>query len=262
MKRVRRIRRELRRRLRPRARDSALVAIESRIFTCPKLGEAENTNADSAYVSSERGSVAIADGVSRSFQPRQWSQLLVRAVTEVDEGSLTELATKCSEATSHDSRDLSWPEKALRDRFGSQATLLSVKFHRLNRNEVLATATAIGDCLLARISKKGAREYVQLWPFADTESFPAVPGNICSVSPHIRGQVVTAQLSLELEDRLLLMTDALGRYFVRQVSENRSVIESFPFLHQAMTFQEWSLVAVESGVVEDDDLTLVEIRVE
>lgn len=234
-----------------------------RIFSCAKLGENPPTNADFA-VSSENGlRVTIADGVSRSFRPRDWARYVSNRINSVPISQMIEQIACLPKEFSMDSIEgMSWPEQAVRDRYGSQTTVMSLEF-KLNRKRqnIEIEAVGIGDCLMVIIGNKTADTPVVSWPFRSVQDFPQIPTSVCTLSPHIRGQVHGPfSFTTQNDDVVLVMTDALGRYFLGGVAKGLKVEQLFPFLFSTGDFEDWALSAMRAGQVDEDDLTIMEVK--
>jgi len=262
LRRTSRRRREYRRRLSFRRKRETKAIFDCRIFTRARLGEDKGTNADFALFSHLTRRVALADGVSRSFHPAAWAEFLVRTLTESDLPlSPSSISTAAEQFAPVNEADLSWPEVALLRRFGSQSTLMVVEFIPETSKEINLRTFAIGDCLLVRANASSRIEEAFLWPYTASADFPAVPGSICTSPPHLRGDTHESVLITASQgDSLFLMTDALGRYFARSREAGLTLKQIFPFLERTNGFDSWSEVAMATGLVDEDDLTLVEIR--
>jgi hypothetical protein len=260
-RRIRR-RREFRSRWRLLPNPSATQPVSTRIFSRSKLGEDESTNADYADVSSDLRRLTVADGISRSFRPRDWARHLVAQANQMEPtqiiGSLDSIVSSFDPGNLD---DVSWPEAALRDRFGSQATFISAALTPRDDGSIDVTVVAVGDCVLAVVEGENSLRRVITWPFATSPEFPSVPGNVCTALPYLRGDLFGPRhFVLRSGLRLLVMSDAMGRAMLAGIEAQRAIDEIFPFLFTETDFHEWSTDAMRNGKVEEDDLTIVEVR--
>jgi len=261
MRRVTRRRREQRFRWKLRSGNRRKSRLHSQVFSCSKLGEVESTNADYAEASVDFRRITIADGISRSFRPREWARHLVRKVNEIEQQQVFEsLNHIVHEFDLGNPAELSWPEKAVLERYGSQATLLTVSVSPLSNGEWSVNAISVGDCLLVVVPEDSSRYPLLTWPFSYVDEFPSVPGSICSLSPHLRGDISGPwTATVRAGDRLLIMSDALARYFVSEVRQKRDIDQIFPFLSSPDLFKKWATHSMSTGLVEEDDLTVAEV---
>ncbi len=262
MKRAIRRRREFRFRLRSLPKPTVTWAFSTRVFTRSKLGEQETTNADYAAVSTDSRRLTVADGVSRSFRPRHWARHLVVSANELEPTQIIEsLESIALNFDPGDLANMSWPEAAIRERFGSRSTFISISLAPRDDGSVDATAVAVGDCVLAIIDELDDLRHVVTWPFATSQEFPSAPGNVCTAHPFLRGELLGPRhFVLRRGLRMLVMTDAMGRAMVGGIEAERRIDEIFPFLFTGTDFHEWSTAAMMNGKVEEDDLTIVEVR--
>jgi hypothetical protein len=262
IRRASRRRREIRQRWNFRRRKPSILTVDCRIFTWAKLGEDEATNADRADFCQSRRRYMVADGVSRSFRPQVLAEYLVSSFVRSDLPlAHSSLETIMQLFTPWSGDGLSWPEAALLERFGSQSTFLAVDISQLNSTDFLISAIAVGDSVLALVNANDPIGLASVWPFQNVADFPSIPGTIGTSTPYIKGSAHgPADFTARQGDSLLLMTDAIGRYFARSCETGVSLSRTFPFLENDTGFADWANAAMTQGLVEEDDLTIMEIR--
>jgi hypothetical protein len=223
-----------------------------RCFTRSKLGE--ETNADAFDFDLEKGRFAIADGVSRSFRPHLWSNHICRSLVK-DRKELTRHTCRViAQSFGRDEQPLPWNLAELRDR-GSHATVLVLDLMR-RRSRMIAEVSSIGDCIFAITSQDG-RKISRTWPFNDVGDMPFATSAISSVNPFLMGsKIMSVRLELKPGTRTLIMTDAMARHLI---SSHSSLDHIFPFLFGAIQFDDWADSMRQDGLIENDDLTMLEI---
>ncbi len=223
-----------------------------RCFTRSKLGE--ETNADAFDFNLKKGRFTIADGVSRSFRPHLWSRHICRFLTEDNHELNRHTCRTLARSFSHDERPLPWNLEELRDR-GSHATVLVLDLVR-RRSRMIAEVASVGDCAFAITSQDG-KTISRTWPFKNIGEMPYATAAVSSVSPFLMGSKIRSiRLELKPGVRVLLMTDAMARHLI---ASELCLDRIFPFLFDAMQFEDWVDKMRQDDLIEDDDLTLLEI---
>lgn len=246
-------------------------------LTLPKLGESAVSNADRIAVSVEAGTFVIADGASRSYLPGNWaarvadSSVMLGRLPSFDEVTLLAEQFLGDIPVGDD-----WMEEGLRAR-GSHTTVLVVRHVCTSGDGVTHDfySESVGDCLLVSVGPDG---WSRTWPATSQEQFVSMPGAICTVPPFVTADPAMTTVSVKDGGFLVLMTDALGRFFVRfkeEYGNSRDFIDAFPFLYSdafesmgerspreegLVSFAEWADDARKSGRLEDDDLTMLIIQ--
>lgn len=228
--------------------------------SCPKDPLSSDVNEDRWAFDKVRGTLALCDGASESFNSSVWAQILADkfifdpAVTsEWVANALTDYASY------HDITAMSWSRQASYER-GSFSTLLGVQHISSNKTvEVLA----VGDCLA--VLADGAR-LVSSWPYSDPERFKDRPTLFSTLSeqnafvsePTFRLNHGNHFEFGELESpRLICVTDALGEWILRQA---QSGCDALGRLLALTTEEELIALVVEerhAGRMRIDDSTLL-----
>lgn len=237
-----------------------------RQFTASKLGESTGSNEDSFKISLAPLTIALSDGSSRSFKPKIWSSALVSSLSNSQSFLKISDVKKISQKVGKLENDvLPWNLEEIRMR-GSQAT-----FMRLNlvaqADSFKINCLSIGDSLLVLQSTSNSNSSnptTRSWPFETLQDFPNAPSVVSSIEPFL---VQNSQRKQSFEvnryDFIYLMTDALARYWVEQNIAGKNMHQIFPFLsdqnHAQSSFEVWANENRTLGLVEDDDLTIIEI---
>ncbi|PWF54857.1 hypothetical protein [Massilia glaciei] len=228
--------------------------------TCPKDPLGSDINEDRWAFDEDRGTLALCDGASESFNSSVLAQILGDkfvldpAVTLgwVD-NALTDYASQ------HDFAGMSWSRQASYER-GSFSTLLGVQHIPGNKTvEVLA----VGDSL-AVLADSG--RLVSSWPYSDPERFKDHPTLLATLPEHnafisSSGFWTTHGKYFELGElespRLICVTDALGEWMLRQTQSNYDAVGRLLAL---TTEEELVALVVEerrAGRMRIDDSTLL-----
>ena len=249
----------------PQSSHKVELNFQTRHFTISKLGEDLASNQDSFEVSSSAKAVALSDGASRSYSPRKWSKALVSVLIDSEgEIRLGDIARVIEHADWDLKEELPWNLEEIRLR-GSQATFIRVRMAAENRDSCRVNCLSIGDSLLViQKNSKSSRMKLQTWPFESVDDFPNAPAVISSIEPYVRDNAQkSSSFAVSRGDSIYLMTDALARYLCSRNSAKINIQEIFPFLGRdknvQTNFKTWAEDSRRSGLVEDDDLTLIEI---
>ena len=237
--------------------------VDVRVFFAGKFHEPGRKSEDAFFCDVEHGVIAISDGASTSYRADLWSTLIVKQLVTNPEVEFDEIDWK-SLSEQVQSRYPSNEPAFLRplQLAGSAATALRVVLQR-EEDGWRVSSESLGDSLLILV-EEGADSGTGVisWPFSSLDEFPIAPPAFASSPPYRRGgESNVATFFCDKGDRLLLMTDALGRYFCRVEGHSFGVDETFSFLKSPTMFREWSTREIGSGRLEDDDLTLVEVRI-
>ena len=242
------------------------LTVKVRQFTTSKLGESADSNEDSFKVSLTPLIIALSDGSSRSFKPKKWSSALVSNL--INSQSLLKISDikKISQKVSKlEKDDLPWNLGEIRLR-GSQATFMRLNLVVQEANFKI-NCLSIGDSLLVLQStsdSKSPNPTTRSWPFETLQDFPNAPSVVSSIAPYlVRNSQRKQSFKVGRYDFIYLMTDALARYWCAQNLTGKDIHQIFPFLsnrdHAQSSFEVWARENRTSGLVEDDDLTIIEI---
>lgn len=216
---------------------------------------------------------AVADGATESSFSRLWAQMLVRSYTYCPLTSVN--LRRRIEKRSRDwlrkiaALPLPWfAEEKVRQ--GAFSTLLGLS---LEANNAVSsghgwwTALAVGDSCMFQV--RGA-ELVTCFPIERADQFGYHPLLISSKpesNSAIWGQAgpLDQKGQWEVGDSFLLMTDALGQWFLSQVEEGKQpwlTLAEVAARSQLLSsyFGEWVSEMRASGVMRNDDVTLLMIR--
>ncbi|USI27902.1 hypothetical protein [Alteromonas macleodii] len=206
--------------------------------------------------------IAISDGASESYNSKLWASMLVEHYTLFSKVSIDDISNLISEYNAnHDYQSMSWSQQSAFER-GSFATLLGIEFFKDNNSiDILS----IGDSLLVLIDEG---ELKFSYPYSSSSEFDQRPTLLSTKFNHnnfITSEdfVDTHYSKLDLDQyqspTLMLMTDALGQWCLKQQELGNSVWENLRCIdHESLK----NLVLIERKErrMRTDDVTLVVVE--
>lgn len=229
----------------------------------PKDPARHDLNEDVWAVDERLVRVAVSDGASESFDSRTWARLLVEkymADPAITSDWVDSAVAKYK--ASVDYEQLSWSKQAAYDR-GSFATLLAVEL-ALNGTEV--EVLAIGDSVAMHVS---SGVLLASFPYTTPEEFDSRPKLLSTLTS---ANSFVAELGflnknssktwpVKPGDYLLLMTDAVAQWVLREQAETPSALLRMLEVTQAHEFEELVLKLRQEHRMCLDDSTLVRLIV-
>lgn len=200
---------------------------------------------------------AMADGASESSYARLWAQILVRSFAQGewdpqrdDRSQLDRLRRRWLRIVSR--RPLPW-YAAEKVRLGAYATFIGVELSAPHGAIVPWRAAALGDSCLFQLH---GDEIVTAFPIASRGDFPARPFALCS-RPGEEQSVLAICGEAHAGDSFLMMTDALGRWFLAQREAGGRPWRTLLRLSElgAPAFARWVRARRASGAMGNDDVT-------
>jgi hypothetical protein len=237
------------------------LAIHCRTFRTSRGGHPAEECEDAGCADVLRGRFAVADGASESYQAGLWARLLVESFVLSTDGQ-PDLSTWVPplqerwERQANRARGLALPwYLEARQRQGAYSTFLGLVIDGTTWH-----AQAVGDTCLFQV--RGGR---LLWAFPVTraEDFGSTPWLIASRgAPEVPApQAESLQGDWRPGDRLYLMTDALGHWFLSQVQSGNKPWQALDALLPLaeVDFALWVDEQRQDGRLRDDDVTLVAV---
>jgi hypothetical protein len=227
------------------------------LFACsvPKDGLTPN---EDRWAQSDDGTVcAISDGASVSFDPAAWSELLVQRFVRDPAIDRAWISTAVSEFAGRYDRDaLPWSQQAAFDR-GSYATLLGV-YPSVDATK--AYVVALGDSLAVWLD---GHEVLATFPYEEVAQFensPTLLGtnngeNLVFSDKTLEESVAPYTITEAAHPILMLMTDALGHWFVN--NRSNSAAQTLMSLENNQSFEAFVAGERLSGRLKRDDTTLI-----
>jgi hypothetical protein len=223
-----------------------------RALSLPRRGHAADEYEDAFAADPAAGRFAVADGASESSFAGLWARLLVEGFVRRAPGWLA--AARQAWATGVGGQPLPWYAEAKRDD-GAFATFLGLvvgagRWHAL----------AVGDACLFHVRQD---QLVTAFPLGRSADFGNRPRLIGSRPPADPAAEAHAEGNGDWQrnDQLLLMTDALAQWFLRQHEAGKRPWEElagFPEGDGAKAaFAEWVEERRRRDGLRNDDVTLV-----
>ena len=190
----------------------------------PKDSERPELNEDTWAHEPGLTCFALSDGASESYDSKRWARLLVEKYA-ADPHFLPSWADAAVNdyKSSVDFDALSWSQQSAFER-GSFATLLGLQLAD-NRREI--EVLAVGDSLACHI-RSGA--LLASYPYTTPEEFDTRPallstirsGNTFLQDPEFFAQHTSKTWVVEPGDVVLMVTDAIGQWLLRELSRDPS----------------------------------------
>jgi serine/threonine protein phosphatase PrpC len=236
------------------------MPLRCRAFALPKLGNSREECEDASSFDCARGRFAVADGASETAFAGEWAALLCESYVAGDREAADlqdwrdELRQRWLTAVNRDG--LPWYlEQKLQE--GAFATFLGLCFQETSGLSRSWRALAIGDSCLFHARGNELQH-----------SFPLTKAGEFGTRPHLIGSRQRAEAvaavaagTLENGDLLLLMTDALAEWFLRDHEAGGK-----PWLELARLrtdeFEHWVNGLREARKIKNDDVTLLVIDLE
>lgn len=235
-------------------------------LSLPKSDKPADRNQDAVafrHVDDSSLRVALADGVSRSHKPRHWARQVVDFAVTTEHSTLNqsetfELAVARFNEDLENSAD--WLDQELQQR-GSACTLVALSAECPSAGEWRIDIHVIGDSV-AFIFEDGRP--ARWFPSIPADSFSNVTDALCTTQPIVRGQFSSTSELVRSGSSVCLVSDALAKFAVRKLEEDKGLTadEVFPFLPDPSRekFERWVVASRLKGALEDDDSTLVLVR--
>lgn len=242
--------------------------LRGRIFALPKRGNTADEFED-AYAPLELGETialpftcAIADGATESSYSNVWAKLLAAEFVsrggDVDamESQMSNLRALWHERVS--SRPLPWyAEQKMKQ--GAFSTVLGVAIEPGdNGKNARWYAFAVGDSCLFHATTDGKlrsfpverSEQLRAWPYL-VPSHPREEESLQTIGCSSHG-------TLEIGDKLILVTDAIAGWILRSVEEGGAPVPLLNDVVRSMpAFVAWIEELRDSGRIKNDDCTLL-----
>lgn len=233
------------------------------VASVPKDPDHPELNEDSWALNEALTCVALSDGASESYDSRAWAQQLVSKYA-TNPSFLPSWVEDATKAYAHhvDFDSLSWSKQAAFER-GSYATLLGLQLAENGREvEVLALGDSLachvrGDTLLAT------------FPYTSAEEFDARPALLSTLTsknsfltePGFFGRNTARTWTIEVGDIILLTTDAVGQWLLRERAQEASSLAAILAVVSAADLTDLVLRMRTEHRMRYDDSTLIRLAV-
>lgn len=233
----------------------------------PKEAEKFSDCADRYSVDIAHCRFAISDGVSKSFFPKIWSEILVQSWVEglkdtraLISKSQEEWLQKVTELVNNP--NTKWYTKnAFNLREPGLATFIGLEFY-LKNDRWYWQADAIGDSFLFFLPQhKRSLENVGSFSFSThsaDEDFDNFPDYLSSRGDNHKGEVKKLSDARLCSGSFFLMTDALAEWFI---SDSSGAIEILNNINSQKEFENFVQSARRKGKLANDDTSFLAIKV-
>lgn len=231
------------------------------VATVAKEINAEHLNEDSYLFSLDGRVASLSDGASESFDSKSWAAILCGmscAGSGVSPESIFQAVNSYN--IQYDPSQLSW-SKALAFERGSFATLLSCEYNN-ERSEV--EVIAVGDSVVVVCE---GEEVSKCFPLTVPEQFEMRP-ELLSTRNDLNGfindplfntkHVMVSAVSSNTT--VLLMTDAIGHWCYKAISEGREEWRLLLSIDSESDFAEFVGGSRKNKTMKLDDTTLIRLR--
>ena len=228
--------------------------------TVPKDPQFPNSNEDSIKIDIKCGRIAVSDGASESFASRVWAHFLTDLFIE----SSNICPAWIDQAIERYNNifipsEMSWSQKAAFER-GSFATLVGLEYlHIENRIE----AISLGDSLIVLISDENVicthayNDFRQFQNHPELISTNLLQNNFLWQGDLRENRKRSWDISEYDRPTILLMTDALGEWFLRKVENHDIQWKALLYLSDPNYFERFVLSLRENRQIRTDDTSLV-----
>jgi hypothetical protein len=240
----------------------ASLLMRWRVWCLPKRDHSAEEYEDAFAANPEHGRFAIADGASESSFARLWAQLLVEEFVQAPPGHplpwaewLSPLRKRWAEAV--DGRSLPWYAE-MKAQQGGFATFLGLVLEADRWR-----AVSVGDCCLFQLRREEVLRAFPLTRAADFGNVPRLVGSRAGGSEPAVTQQAVAEGAWQVNDWLLLMTDALAQWFLSSLEAARESAWSLRSLLEdnanSAAFASWVEGLRDREGLRNDDVTLLAV---
>ncbi|GEP93695.1 hypothetical protein SAMN05660909_05603 [Chitinophaga terrae (ex Kim and Jung 2007)] len=199
------------------------MKIKIKGFITSKKSELYSDCADNYAVNREHNKFAISDGVSKSFFPKVWSDILVKKYVNQKDWKNEEFIIECQKEWQSkideivNQPETKWFTKSQYNRKDpALATFVGLQFIESEQKWI---AQALGDSFLFFIPKDSNKIEIQLSSKVDPIVFDNFPDYFSSISIHPQKGKVKIKERPMVEGTFYLMTDALAEWFIQDTEQ-------------------------------------------
>jgi hypothetical protein len=204
---------------------------------------------------------SVSDGVSKSFFPKVWSEILVTQFVDRTDLNETELIKVCQEKWQNkideivSLPDTRWFTKSQYNRKDpALATFVGLQFYE---KEKKWSAWARGDSFLFFVPegyKDYQKELIKLSSKPEPIVFDNFPDFVTSIGNNHKGKVETCKSQKIVNGTFFLMTDALAEWFIK---EGEYAIGKISVWESQVIFQRFITQAIEDKKLTNDDCAIL-----
>lgn len=229
-------------------------------ITC-KSAEQYIDCADNYAVNKSSHRFSVSDGVSKSFFPKVWSEILVTQFVERTDLKETELIKVCQEEWQNRIDEIvnlpntKWFTKSQYNRKDpALATFVGLQFFD---KEKKWTASALGDSFLFFVPKEFKdyqQELIKLSSKSEPIVFDNFPDYLTSIGDNHKGTLEKLRSQKLVDGTFYLMTDALAEWFI---NEGENAIGKITVWKSQADFERFITQAIEENQLTNDDCAIL-----
>jgi hypothetical protein len=236
-------------------------------ITC-KSAEQYIDCADNYAVNDNNHRFSVSDGVSKSFFPKVWSEILVSHFVERTDLKENELIKVCQEewqrkigeiVKSFESDPKKWHTRTLYNRKEpALATFVGLQFFEIEKKW---SAWARGDSFLFFVPnglKDYQKELVKLSSKGEPIVFDNFPDYFSSIGDNHKGKIEILRNQELVNGNFYLMTDALAEWFI---NEGENAIGKIAVWQSQADFERFITQAIEDKKLTNDDCAILCIEI-
>lgn len=236
-------------------------------ITC-KSAEQYIDCADNYAVNKSSHRFSVSDGVSKSFFPKVWSEILVTQFVERTDLKQNELIKVCQDewqkkidgiVKSFEPDPTKWSTRTLYNRKEpALATFVGLQFFE---NEKKWSAWARGDSFLFFVPegfKEYQKELIKLSSKPEPIVFDNFPDYLTSIGDNHKGKLEKIRSQKMIDGTFYLMTDALAEWFIK---EGENAIGKIMVWKSQSDFERFITQAIEDKKLTNDDCAILCIEV-
>lgn len=229
--------------------------------TVAKEIDAEHLNEDSYLFSLDGRVASLSDGASESFDSKSWAAILCGmscAGLGVSPESIFQAVNTYD--VQYDPSQLSWSKASAFER-GSFATLLSCEYNN-ERSEV--EIIAVGDSVVVVCEGEAVSKCFPLTAPEQFEMRPELLSTRNDLNDFISDPLFNTKhvmvSAVSSHTTVLLMTDAIGHWFYKAISEGREEWRLLLSIDSEFDFAEFVEESRKNKTMKLDDTTLIRLR--
>lgn len=206
------------------------MKIKIKGFITSKKSELYSDCADNYAVNREHNKFAISDGVSKSFFPKIWSDILVKKYVDQKDWKDEEFIIECQKEWQSkideivNQPETKWFTKSQYNRKDSAlATFVGLQFIESEQKWI---AQALGDSFLFFIPKDSNKIEIQLSSKSEPIIFDNFPDYLSSIGSSHKGEKKPVRGEKIKEGTFYLMTDALAEWFLLNTEQAKQTLDN------------------------------------
>lgn len=199
-------------------------------FITSKKSELYSDCADNYAINREHNKFAISDGVSKSFFPKIWSDILVKKYVDQKDWKDEEFIIECQKEWQSkideivNQPETKWFTKSQYNRKDSAlATFVGLQFIESEQKWI---AQALGDSFLFFIPKDSNKIEIQLSSKSEPIIFDNFPDYLSSIGSSHKGEKKPVRGEKIREGTFYLMTDALAEWFLLNTEQAKQTLDN------------------------------------